>query len=722
MADYKVVSGDTFASLAKRFFGDESASKALALCNKMKDDSQPPSEGTVLSIPPRLYGVKSQETKENTATVTLSLLLQKQDDVVIFYSPGTKKYCILDAAKDDALSAFRDELSATKDLAQKILDGWQGQDFAAMLSTMQQLSRDVETFFDGLPTSPSEALDELLLVTKHPKWDEEAKRLFVRPGRLKTQGTWKDASDTTVRDILKALKDRTDDCGLDTSVLSALCDNAQDKEAWPWLWNFADAQSGAAAAADRFSSAVGAQFVRFAAGCGLSDELDEIEKKLTLGRSGDLTFSLTTGTLSGSWYLPQESGVNLFDLFGVSQSPQGDALTCLLRFQIDASGYACADSELSHFVSLPGLSLGNPVTLPQAGSRGSGSASGQGTLNGAISWSPNQNQEFAALATADLTAQLGASQQLSFAFSDKTLHCAVPLKNIKGLSGNGSLAFDVNSDEAMRLVEYVFGCVMQKYLSAFGGKPDGLSILAASPFKNVIDSIEQKAATVTDAAKSLLSWFNNGSVIDGTANAKWCVPDNQGFDLIAVIEAVPLLAGLLKPGVNCFVRMRIELSGYAFGSAGPAGGPSLPGGIPSVAMAAAGQGQLSATVEWRESSDSQFRTLGKIQTMAALSGYAGAAFPVPLAVEHKNGTLSGVLSLKAIPGLGSSQAGAVAFTASGAEADAFVNHLFSSLTVDLSSFMPAGAAQGAASAAGLAQAIDPNVSKDAAQAAKNLFG
>jgi hypothetical protein len=70
---------------------------------------------------------------------------------------------------------------------------------------------------------------------------------------------------------------------------------------------------------------------------------------------------------------------------------------------------------------------------------------------------------------------------------------------------------------------------------------------------------------------------------------------------------------------------------------------------------------------------------------------AGASMAVPFAVEHKNGNLNGILSLKAIPRIGKNAGGNVAFTASGAEADAFVNNLFSSLSVDLSSFMPAGA-------------------------------
>lgn len=715
MADYTVASGDTFSSLAKKFFGDEAAAKPLASFNKVKDDSQPPAQGTALSIPPRLYGEKSRESSGGKSTVTLTLFAKKATDVMIFFSPALKKYCVLEAAKDNAFAALSDEANAAKDLAQKILDGWQGQDFAAMLTAMQDLSREAETFFEGLKSAPKDAIDELIAVTKHPDWDESLARLFVRPKRISGTGTWKDAADASVRDMLDSLRESDGDTGLASDALSALCPGAQEKGAWPWQWKFADAQAAASGAAQTFSSAVTARFVRFVAGCGLSDKLDELEKKIPLGDAGNLGFALDTGTLSGAWYLPGESGLNLFDLFGVAQSKQGTAPACLLRLSIAAKGYACVEGELSHFISLPGLSFGSGVPpVPQANLGAAGSAQAQGKLSGAISWSKGEQQEFADLATVDLTAPLGTGSQLSVAFSDKTLRVSVPLKYVKGLSGSGSLAFDVQSDEGMRLIEYVFACVVHKYCSDLTGSQDGFSSLVSSQFTNVIDFIEKKTGEVTSAAQSFLSWFNNGSVVDGIANAKWDVPDNQGFDLVAVVKAVPLLSRLVKPGAHCFVRMHIELSGYAFGS--KTAGGSLPGGIPSVGAAVAGQGTLAATVEWRAWESGEFRKLGSVQSMGALSAMAGATMAVPFALEHKSGNLSGIISLKAIPGIGKNASGNVAFTASGAEADAFVNNLFSSLSVDLSSFLPAGAG----AAADLAKSIDPNAEKDAKNAAGKI--
>jgi hypothetical protein len=721
MAEYTVVSGDTFASVAKKFYNDEAASKALASFNKVKDDTQPPSQGTTLSLPSRLYSVKSKETSDNTTTVALSLYLQKKTNSVIFYSPASKKYCLLDAGSDSLLSSFKDECKATQDMAQKILDAWKEQDFKALISNMQQVSRDVETFFTGLSGNPKNALDELLCVTKHPKWDAAAKRLFIRPGKLTGSGEWKDAADSAVRDTLNAFKKTSGDYGLDTEVLSALCNSAHATDTWPWQWNFSDAASAASDQAKQFSSAVTAQFVRFIAGCGLKEKLDALEKKLSLGKSGSLSFSLARGTMSGTWYLPSETGINLFDIF---QVPQGKNLCCLLRCQVDAKGYACAESELSHFVSLPGLSLGTPGPGPQAGLGGAGSAQAQGTLKGAIGWSPQEQKPFASLATVDLAAQLDAKEKAAVSFSDNKVRCSIPLKDIKGFSGKGSIVFDVNAEEGMRLVEHVFGCIVKQYLSGLTGQKDGFASLVSSRFQHVIDFIEKKTATVVRAAKAFADWFNNGSAVDGTANATWYVPEKQGFDLVSMIQAVPLLKPLLKPGVHCYVRMRIEMTGYAFGRAG---GTSLPSGIPSsVNLAAAGSGNLSACVEWRGSSSEEFRILGSVQSAAAMSAVAGMSMPVPAAFEYKNGTLNGLLSLKAIPGLGISQDGSVAFTASGDEAKAFVDHLFSSLNVSLDSFMKSdslkGVADAASSAYGAAKGLDKNIDEDAKKAAKKLFG
>jgi|WetSurMetagenome_2_1015567.scaffolds.fasta_scaffold00168_30 hypothetical protein len=718
MTDYTAAAGDTFASIAKQFFGDEAAAKPLAKYNKAGDETQPPATGASLSIPPRLYGEKSRDASGGTTTVALSMFTRKTAGVMIFFSPALQKYCVLETAAGNAFSTLSDEANAAKELARKILDGWQGGDFATMLTAMRNLAREAETFFEGLASAPKDAVDELIAVTKHPDWDETLGRLFVRPKRITGAGTWKDAADSSVRQIIDSLRDGGEGKGLATGALSALCPGAQDTASWPWQWKFSDAQAAASGAAQAFSSSVTARFVRFLAGCGLTDKLDELEKKIPLGESGNLAFALDTGKLSGAWHLPSENGVNLFDLFGVGKSSRENDPSCLLRLSIEAKGYACAESQLSHFVSLPGLSFGQGgVSLPAMGAAAGGSARAEGKLSGAIAWSKGQGKDFANLATVDLTAPLGTSQQLSVGFSDKTLRCNVPIKNIKGLSGDGSLAFDVNSEEGMRLVEYVFACVIRTYCSGLTGSQEGFSSLVSSKFKNVIDFVEKKTHDIASTAQSFLSWFHDGSVVDGTAHATWDVPDAQGFDLVSTIKSVPLLSRFVKPGAHCFLRMRVELSGYAFGSK-TGGASSLPGGIGSLGAAAGGSAGLSAFVEWRASEGGDFRRLGSVQSGGALSAMAGAAMAVPFAVEHKNGNLNGIVSLKAIPGIGRSVSGNVAFSASGAEADAFVNNLFSSLDADLSSFLPAGAAD----VANLAKSVAPNLEKDVKNAARKLFG
>jgi hypothetical protein len=729
MTDYTTASGDTFTSVAKKFFGDEAAAKALAQFNKANDESQAPAQGTTLKIPARLYGVKTRAKDGTAATVTLSVFLAMQDTSVVFYSPATKRYCIVDTNKSGGLSAFADELAATKAMAQKILDGWQGQDFSAMITTMRDLSGEVETFFEGLAQNPKNAIDELVIVKKHPDWDAAARRFFVRPSKLSSAGAaaaeWKDAADEAVRGKLSALKDRADEHGLDTDVLSSLCNSAQKKDQWPWQWDFTDAKAAAENTARQFSSAVTARFVRFIAGCGLEEKLTELEKKLSLGKSGSLAFSLSTGTLSGKWCLPSETGVNLFDLFSVSQPSQGKKPTCFLRCQIDAKGYACAEGDLSHFVSLPGITLKGA----QAGIGGGTSAQAAGTLTGAISWSVGETKPFAALATVDLMAQVSAKEQTAVSFSDKTLHCSLPVKNIPGFSGSGSITFDISTEEGMRLIEHVFACILHLYFSSSAVNLDGFASLVMARFKHVIDFIEEKTAAVTKATQTFLSWFGDGALIDGTASGAWYVPEKKGFDLVSVITDVPLLKPLVKPGAHAWVRIHIELSGYAFGKAGTNPGtgclPSLPN-IPSANLSAAGNGQLTAAIEWRKTADEEFRVLGSVQSIAGFSGLAGMNVGVPCAMEYKNGTLTGLLSLKAIPGLGISQDATVAFTASGDEAKEFVNHLFSSLNVSLDSFLQStglnGAADTASSVYGAAKSLDSDLDKDAKKTANKLFG
>ena len=271
------------------------------------------------------------------------------------------------------------------------------------------------------------------------------------------------------------------------------------------------------------------------------------------------------------------------------------------------------------------------------------------------------------------------------------LQCSVPVKDLKGFSGSGSLLFNVDSQEGLKLIEHIFGCVAHQYVSSFANSKDGLVSLFSARFNHIIESLEQKTDGLVKSAKEVSSWFGDGKLVDGTAEGEWYIPEKQGFDIAAVIASVPMLKPFLKPNVHCFIRIKIALSGYAFGKASSSGSSPIPS---NVSAAAGGKGQLSASIEWKASASEEFRILGSISGQGALSGMAAITLPVPVAVEYKNDVLTGMLSLKAIPGLGVKSDAHVHFSASGAEAKAFVDTLFSGLNVDLKSFLGTEALQG----------------------------
>jgi hypothetical protein len=699
MREYIVCSQDTFIIIAKKFYGDESAANALAKFNKFPDEKQNLQPGQKLLIPSRIYILKSKEAQNNATTLNVSVCISNPNEPIVFFSPATQKYYIIYSQKQDILSSFKKECEETKSIAQKIIEVWKEKDFSTMLSKIDNLSKEIESFFPLLKTNPEKAIDEIISVTKHPLWKDP--RFYVRPEKLLGLAEIKDVADQTIKSIFDSLKNASGDYSLDKDVMSFLCNNAHIKDEWPLKWNFSDVQSEVEGETNKFLSSVNAIFVRFLSGCGLGEKINAKEKIFHFEKNGYINFSFLKGQLSGEWFLPNEKGFNFFEIFGSPKTSNGKELICMLRCKISTKSFNISKYHLHCLASLPKISSimteQNQTASAQANAEINTQAKGK--IIAELSWSPDGIKSFATIAKADLLADIKDDKEMSINYSEGKIKYSVPKNILKGLEGKGSIIFDVDPKEGIKLVQHIFGSILYLFLSQFDKAKSGFTTLVSAKFDNVFSLVEKKVSSAENMAKSFSSWFHECKIKNGIADGTWYIPDKNGLDLIKLIKLSPALAPCVKPNVYCYIRIKIVLSSYKFAQAGSQksnigdvfkGMPNISdiskASIPtSLNLAAGAGGNLAGYIEWRSSPNEEFKTLGEIMSMGAMSAFSGLSIAVPVAFEYKNGTLRGLISLKYALGLSSNAM--IGYSASGNEAKAFVNHLFSSLNVSLESFL-----------------------------------
>jgi hypothetical protein len=716
MTQYTVKQGDTLKTIAKSIYDDEAAAEAFAAVNGLRSADDQPSPGAKLKAPSRLYGIASRKKDGDNAVASLGLFTSlAADTTMVFFSPATGKFLVTGPGGTADWQAIVDEANATADMAKRILKTWQDTPPEKLIEEAKSLADDVGRFIKSLKSNPKEAIDELLVVKTHPDWKDMASRIFVRPDVLKSaaglKADWKEATDQKLAAKLQMLKSAAKEHGLNDDVMKALCTTADIESQWPWDWKYAAQNAGqtaigsARAQAQSYATDAVSLFVRYISGMGLGNKLDEVTKKIQFSKSGDLTFSLLNGSLSGKWYVPDNAGINLFEIFGVKPLADGAMPTCLLRFQAHADGYMMSEGALSSLVSLPNVNLGggtSPVgsvpgmsALSTGGATGSASGSGSGKLNALIDWGAAPNTQYRALATVDLAGSagggIGGSSKAKIGFKNGNVQCSLNPKFIKGLEYDGTITFDVKSDEAIAMVHHIFASVVHHYFGSMTASSEGFKQLVTSRFQDAIDVIERKASAVTKKLSDLTTWFSNCDITDGNVSAAWYVPEEKGLDFVGLIRKVPLLDNLVRKDVQCWLRFKAEMKGYVIGDGGaaPSGGGSIgsltaavQGGASALASVT-GKGALAAAVQWRPTSSENWRDLGSVQAAAGMDALGGLGAAAAAAMNYADGKLTCVAPVTSFSGLRSGKSAVVLIQGEGDEAKAFVKHLFSSLDVDL---------------------------------------
>jgi len=698
MTDYTVAKGDTYASIAKQLYCDEAAADALARFNNASDPSKAPTEGAGLKAPVRLYGMVGQSTEGDAVVVTLHCYSATAGagelPAMVLFSPATGKYLVVAPSAESKIDTLNDQAKQSGDLARKLQDAWKSSDPASMLKNVKDIASEIEQFFAGLAQDPEKAIEELVVVKGHDKWADQAKRFFARPSALDqivSEGVeWKEATDQKLTGALNALKRKSQ---LAQEVLDQLC---QSGSTMPPNWKFAQkAAAGAlASAGQRFATDVTARFMRFVSGMGIDQKLDAVEKKLQLNKFGDLTFSLLNGSLSGQWYVPDQTGLNLFELINFAPK-SGPAPVCLLRFYAKAEGHVFSKGGLSGALKLPNLDL--KALSGKGGGTGalSGAASGGGSLSAQVEWSASSSDTYRDLATLSVSAQGGAAlsgkQALDVSFKKGSLRGSFPSKLVKGFDGDGSISFDAPAEEGIALITYLFSAIVKHYFEEVTHHGEGMRELVTSRFEEVADHIKQGADKVVAKATDIARWFSEGEIREGRASASWRLPDEDGFDLVGVLRKAPPLAPLLKPDAQCWVRFNVAMNGYVFGKtsgSGSGGGAAKLAGLAGTAGAAAGvsagaQAGVSAAAQWRPDTTAEFKSLGDIIGMGKLDVGGLGKLAAAAGMDYKKGNLRCILPVHAMGRIGSGKKGSVILSAHGDEADKLVHHLFASIDLDV---------------------------------------
>ncbi len=744
MAEYTAVKGDTMKSIAQLFFLSQSVAEQLCSINNLTGIDAQISEGTTITIPPRLYSVLSQQPQGDIMLISLSTLVKQDvsfppvtDSPMVFYSPRQGKYLAigLDHATSEITTLVR-EAQQIVNMAKRIATAWARTDIFALIDDAKKAGEELVSMLPAIAKDPKSALEELVVVKTNTGWEELPQRFFVRPDKLSaiipSPAAWKSTGDALLQKILSEIPTAPPGCQAALTALSALTANVDALGSAPLDWKYA-ADTATAAAKNAFATTPAAAFLRFLTSADPMALLSEQAKKLQFSKIGNLDLSLASGSISGKWAIPSENGLNIFEVFGAPAD-----MVCRIRLGLELAAHIYADVKIASIASLPNLSLVSG-SAPTA----SGTATASATANldaavditGTIDWSPESSGTFRNLALVDFDASVvaNADAKVAISFKDANVRCSLPAAKIKGLAGKGSLVVDVKTDEAILLFEHLFNTVINHYKKMATDKASGVLKLLGTNADSALLNAQHSAEEIANAAAQFIKYFSVGKVVDGTASGTWYIPAKDGFDCVSLFDKVPPLKLLLKKDNHCVVRFKFDLAGYYFASASAQGSATGSASATPAQASTAGSstgnasgsasGKCEAVVEWSDAPNGVYKTLGKILMTADADAQAAGAVKGGVGIHYKNKELKCALPLSIIPSLGggSSHSEAIMFTASGPEAENFVNHLFSSLNLDLGGL-------GGLSLGNIGQKIGEgvkavgNVATGAGNAVKGLFG
>ncbi len=409
-------------------------------------------------------------------------------DGCIFYSPRNEEYLMLEVQED--FNAFSTHVNKSQALRGKTAEAWKQSDSKARTQELEKVRKEWEALFEGKPGGDVEkGLDELLTVQKNPRWGQPTDFVHVpaawRQDGRKIPGKWVKASDQSLQKRLDKLLKRNKSDGEDKSLwkgkLKAKLFESEPVVGGVWKWPRKSDQK--TNPNDVFQFTPEAALGRYALGYSGKAEFDLKDKKISLQASGDASFALFEGKLSGKIFLPQREGLDLLPTLcnpKAQNSCRENNGQCLVRICIDGKAGLFVGLSANGCISFPAVDLSQDKKSDNQESKSKSETSAkadvhavagvQGTAGITFSaqWSPDAHQEFADLAEieGELKGTAGAAADLSFHVSYSAgrfrFHFAWSLA--WGLGGGSGLTWEVDAKQGCEFLGHLLYSVDSHYV------------------------------------------------------------------------------------------------------------------------------------------------------------------------------------------------------------------------------------------------------------------
>jgi len=408
----------------------------------------------------------------------ISLTEDEFADAMIFYLPGSDEYFVVGDKDTDSLinevrftAAFADKIATTHQQFSKQTDATE------LLKKTRELQQEALSDFEGLDKDPSNAIEEMIVVKKNKKWGTLRNSAYIRPYQRKNgkvKGHLRKNSDASIKKELKELLNpRPGKPGMDTAVSATLLSTKQIEAEWPDIWKFKGKQKVSAESesvktkAGEFEGKAEAQWLRFVAGASIDTSFDWKNKTVNLSANGSISYIVAQGKISGTWYLADKDGTDLFQWLNLNQKGK-DALKgmyeCRLRLSITAEGHGFAGASASAAVALPNIDLSpkKKAIASEVSVSGFAGISGGGSLTPSLEWSRDKT-DFNVLAEVsagvDGSLGIGGEAKFSVSYTEGKFRIVSSAMLVLGAGGKGSAELSVGIDECFEMLSHIFYCV-----------------------------------------------------------------------------------------------------------------------------------------------------------------------------------------------------------------------------------------------------------------------
>jgi len=431
-------------------------------------DSALPADGIVWHYNPIRFVETYEEDGAAQSAEPSSAASTISDDTLILYSPSKKQFLIVhDINESDSLYK---EFMTFHTMAADITAARNEKDPATRLTK----TRDVEKRFfrevEGLDLKSQDAVDELMVMKKSPRYDTFKGLVYYRPSKVGNGdgGKWevRNQDDDEIKAKLKeVLEDQQKKADFSTKVSWSLIEKSKD---FAWL-----EVSGKKLEDNRhFDVSAEARLLRFGAGICADLEFDPFkEKKISLGAEGNLTFALAEGKVGGAYHFPDKNGVNLFHYLQnekVRLVEKNYQCNIALKFELEASVFVGA--SIGAAVGLPNIDFsaetrkesGGSVVSAEAGGSAFAGARAEGALSGSALWSRSKALAMEELgkvtASAAGSAGIGAEAKVEISYKGGKFILTLGAGLVVGVGGKTGVSIEGDLEQGVELVAHILVC------------------------------------------------------------------------------------------------------------------------------------------------------------------------------------------------------------------------------------------------------------------------